>query len=334
MGDAAAQEFGDQALDDVQACYMTIMGKVSESLYHAGLQANRILMATAELVIGWLLIRHAEVALQRGDPKNPLWGRYHSALGSLHLQRFELAEARRRHPDTVRLLLTGYADMESTVAAINAGQIARYISKPWNDQDVVLTVREALERKALEREKARLEALTRSQNEELKSLNASLEEKVEARTGLTRKHLRLRVTPEARALLAALGYDPTRGARPLKRVIEERVVTPIAAILAAPEAGGAGSVPLDGFVGPAHVSTVIGSRPYAAFAAEYRKPVVIAGFEPLDVMQAIRMLVRQVNEGRAEVENEFTRAVTEEGNLKAQALMAEWDHAVRQACAP
>jgi response regulator RpfG family c-di-GMP phosphodiesterase len=83
----------------------------------------------------------------------------------------------------VRLLLTGYADMESTIAAINAGQIARYISKPWNDQDVVLTVREALERKALEREKARLEALTLSQNEELKSLNASLEEKVEARTG-------------------------------------------------------------------------------------------------------------------------------------------------------
>jgi response regulator RpfG family c-di-GMP phosphodiesterase len=69
----------------------------------------------------------------------------------------------------VRLLLTGYADMESTIAAINAGQIARYISKPWNDQDVLLTVREALERKALEREKARLEALTRSQNEELKS---------------------------------------------------------------------------------------------------------------------------------------------------------------------
>jgi hydrogenase expression/formation protein HypD len=51
--------------------------------------------------------------------------------------------------------------------------------------------------------------------------------------------------------------------------------------------------------------------------------VVIAGFEPLDVMQAILMLVRQVNEGRAEVENEFTRAVTEDGNLKAQALVAE-----------
>jgi len=71
------------------------------------------------------------------------------------------------------------------------------------------------------------------------------------------------------------------------------------------------------------VSTIIGSRPYEHFAEEYRKPVVIAGFEPLDVMQAIRMLVRQVNEGRAEVENEFTRAVTEDGNLKAQALVSE-----------
>jgi hypothetical protein len=60
-----------------------------------------------------------------------------------------LAEARQRHPDTVRLLLTGYADMDSTIAAINAGQIARYIAKPWNDQDVLLTVREALERQAL-----------------------------------------------------------------------------------------------------------------------------------------------------------------------------------------
>ncbi len=93
-----------------------------------------------------------------------------------------LAEARQRYPDTVRLLLTGYADMDSTIAAINSGQIARYIAKPWNDQDVLLTVREALERQALLREKARLEALALRQNEELKSLNASLEHKVEART--------------------------------------------------------------------------------------------------------------------------------------------------------
>jgi hydrogenase expression/formation protein HypD len=68
---------------------------------------------------------------------------------------------------------------------------------------------------------------------------------------------------------------------------------------------------------------VIGSQPYEFFAEEYRKPVVIAGFEPLDVMQAILMLVRQVNDGRCEVENEFTRAVTRDGNLKAQALVGE-----------
>ncbi|MCU0841671.1 MAG: hydrogenase formation protein HypD [Thiobacillaceae bacterium] len=103
------------------------------------------------------------------------------------------------------------------------------------------------------------------------------------------------------------------------------VLTPSAImnILESPEVRELGSVPLDGFIGPAHVSTVIGSRPYEFFAEEYRKPVVIAGFEPLDVMQAILMLVRQVNEGRAEVENEFTRAVTPEGNLKAQALVSE-----------
>ena len=77
-------------------------------------------------------------------------------------------------------------------------------------------------------------------------------------------------------------------------------------------------MPLDGFIGPAHVSTVIGSQPYEYFAEEYQRPVVIAGFEPLDVMQAILMLVRQLNDGRAEVENEFTRAVTREGNAQGQ----------------
>lgn len=103
------------------------------------------------------------------------------------------------------------------------------------------------------------------------------------------------------------------------------VLTPaaIGTILESPEVRQWGTVPIDGFIGPAHVSTVIGSRPYEFFAEEYRKPVVIAGFEPLDVMQAILMLVRQVNEGRAEVENEFSRAVTREGNLKAQDRVAE-----------
>jgi hydrogenase expression/formation protein HypD len=103
------------------------------------------------------------------------------------------------------------------------------------------------------------------------------------------------------------------------------VLTPsaIASILESPEVRRWGTVPLDGFIGPAHVSTVIGSRPYEFFAEEYRKPVVIAGFEPLDVMQAIRMLIRQVNDGRAEVENEFSRAVDRDGNIKAQQLVAE-----------
>jgi hydrogenase expression/formation protein HypD len=103
------------------------------------------------------------------------------------------------------------------------------------------------------------------------------------------------------------------------------VLTPsaITHILESPEVREYGTVPIDGFVGPAHVSIVIGSAPYGHFAQEYRKPVVIAGFEPLDVMQAVLMLVRQVNEGRTEVENEFTRAVTSEGNLTAQALVSE-----------
>ena len=103
------------------------------------------------------------------------------------------------------------------------------------------------------------------------------------------------------------------------------VLTPsaIASILESPEVRQWGTVQLDGFIGPAHVSTIIGSRPYEFFAEEYRKPVVIAGFEPLDVMQAIKMLIRQVNEGRAEVENEFSRAVDRNGNPKAQQLVAE-----------
>ncbi|MGV8891852.1 MAG: hydrogenase formation protein HypD [Burkholderiaceae bacterium] len=103
------------------------------------------------------------------------------------------------------------------------------------------------------------------------------------------------------------------------------VLTPsaITHILESPEVRDYGTVPIDGFIGPAHVSIVIGSEPYVHFAEEYRKPVVIAGFEPLDVMQAILMLIRQVNENRCEVENEFARAVTEQGNLTAQAIVSE-----------
>ena len=103
------------------------------------------------------------------------------------------------------------------------------------------------------------------------------------------------------------------------------VLTPsaITHILNSPEVAQYGTLALDGFIGPAHVSIVIGSAPYEPFAAQYRKPVVISGFEPLDVMQSILMLVRQVNTGRAEVENQFTRAVGRQGNAAAQAVTAE-----------
>jgi hydrogenase expression/formation protein HypD len=143
--------------------------------------------------------------------------------------------------------------------------------------------------------------------------------------------------PERQVVFFAIGFETTTP--PTAVIIKQaqalnlqnfsvlccHVLTPsaIANILESPEVRQYGTVPLDGFIGPAHVSTIIGSRPYEFFAEEYRKPVVIAGFEPLDVMHAILMLVRQVNEDRAEVENEFTRAVSRDGNLKAQNLVAE-----------
>ena len=100
-----------------------------------------------------------------------------------------LKAVRQRWPDTVRILLTGYADVTSTVAAINDGEIYRYVSKPWDDTEIVNTVREALERYRLKQENLRLTALTQSQNEELKGLNASLEQKVAERTAELRQAL-------------------------------------------------------------------------------------------------------------------------------------------------
>ncbi len=146
-----------------------------------------------------------------------------------------------------------------------------------------------------------------------------------------------RENPEREVVFFAIGFETTTPPTALAiqqaakedltnfSVLACHVLTPsaITHILQSPEVREYGTVPLDGFIGPAHVSIIIGSQPYEHFAEEYRKPVVIAGFEPLDVMQAVLMLVRQVNEGRCEVENEFTRAVTAEGNLAAQALVAE-----------
>lgn len=98
-----------------------------------------------------------------------------------------LEHVRKRKPDVLRLLLTGYADMDSVIGAINRGEIYRYIAKPWDDNDIILTVKDALAHSALLDEKKRLEAKVRAQNEELKVLNAELEHKVEARTAELRQ---------------------------------------------------------------------------------------------------------------------------------------------------
>jgi response regulator RpfG family c-di-GMP phosphodiesterase len=95
-----------------------------------------------------------------------------------------------RWPDTKRILLTGYADAEATIAAINRGKIWRYIAKPWNDDDLVVAVQQALAHRQLMQENARLIALTQRQNEELRELNAGLERKVAERTGQLQEALR------------------------------------------------------------------------------------------------------------------------------------------------
>jgi hydrogenase expression/formation protein HypD len=146
-----------------------------------------------------------------------------------------------------------------------------------------------------------------------------------------------RETPAREVVFFAIGFETTTPPTAIAILEAERaglanfsvfcnhVLTPaaIANILESPQVRDIGTVPLDGFVGPAHVSCVIGSQPYEYFAEEYAKPVVIAGFEPLDVMQAVLMLVKQANDGRHEVENEFSRAVTRDGNTRAKGLVAE-----------
>ncbi len=142
--------------------------------------------------------------------------------------------------------------------------------------------------------------------------------------------------PEREVVFFAIGFETTTPPTALALRAAERkglanfsilcnhVMTPPAmrAILEGASDGDEAPVMIEGFIGPAHVSTVIGTAPYEPFARDFLKPVVIAGFEPLDVAQAILMLVRQINDGRAEVENEYIRAVTRAGNLKAQAEMA------------
>ena len=143
--------------------------------------------------------------------------------------------------------------------------------------------------------------------------------------------------PDKKVIFFAIGFETTtpQTAVLIKKAKEEgiknlyvvsnHVITPAAIqhILNAPEIREIGKVEIDAFIGPGHVSVIIGTRPYHYFAEEFQKPVVIAGFEPLDVLKAVYLILKQIWERRAEVENEYTRFVTYEGNLKAQKLVAE-----------
>jgi hydrogenase expression/formation protein HypD len=95
------------------------------------------------------------------------------------------------------------------------------------------------------------------------------------------------------------------------------IIPAIKAILDSPD------LRLDGFIGPGHVSTVIGVRPYRWIARDHGKPVVVSGFEPLDILQGVYRILRQLADGRSEVENQYTRVVRDEGNLAALKAIAE-----------
>lgn len=95
------------------------------------------------------------------------------------------------------------------------------------------------------------------------------------------------------------------------------VPEPIRALLGDPH------MVLDGFIGPGHVSMVIGTHPYDFIAQEFGKPIVVAGFEPIDLLQSVAMVLRQIAEGRAEVENQYARVVPEHGNPASLAAIAD-----------
>ncbi|MFD2232454.1 hydrogenase formation protein HypD [Phaeospirillum tilakii] len=141
--------------------------------------------------------------------------------------------------------------------------------------------------------------------------------------------------PERTVVFLAIGFETTTPASAVAleqaeaaglgnfALICNHVLTPPAmrAILAGADGLAAD---LDGVIGPAHVSTVIGAEAYDFCAAEFATPLVVAGFEPLDLLQAVLMLVRQINRGEARIETQYRRAVTPGGNRKAQALVERW----------
>ena len=140
-----------------------------------------------------------------------------------------------------------------------------------------------------------------------------------------------RQNPDKRVVFMAIGFETTApsSAMTVLRAKAEgienfsifynhvTIIPAIKAILDSPD------LRLDGFIGPGHVSTVIGCRPYEFIAGDYGKPLVCAGFEPLDLLQSIYMLMLQLAEGRSEVENQYSRVVPWDGNLKALKVINE-----------
>ncbi|MGO9490244.1 MAG: hydrogenase formation protein HypD [Solirubrobacteraceae bacterium] len=144
----------------------------------------------------------------------------------------------------------------------------------------------------------------------------------------------LRIATEHRdreVVFFAIGFETTAPstALTLKRARAGRVANfscvcnhvmiepPLRALLDSPD------LRIDGFVGPGHVATVIGARPFEFIPREYGKPIVVSGFEPLDVLQSIQMLLVQLAEGRREVEVQYRRVVSWEGNARAREVMGE-----------
>jgi hydrogenase expression/formation protein HypD len=140
-----------------------------------------------------------------------------------------------------------------------------------------------------------------------------------------------REQPGREVVFFAIGFETTAPATALTllRAREEgirnfsvfanhvTIIPAIRALLDSPD------LRLDAFIGPGHVSTVIGLRPYRFIARDYGKPVVVSGFEPLDVLQGVQMVLRQLREGRSEVENQYTRVVREQGNPLAMRALAQ-----------
>ena len=140
-----------------------------------------------------------------------------------------------------------------------------------------------------------------------------------------------RENPDREVVFFAVGFETTAPstALTLKRAKAEgignfscfsnhvTIVPPLRALLESPD------LRLDGFIGPGHVSTVVGTRPFEFIPADYGKPVVVSGFEPLDLLQSVYMVLRQLAEDRCEVENQYTRVVREGGNQRALEAIAE-----------